>query len=145
MGVAIGQSPGEKNNVTHGWAPGWEKWGDNEPSGFGKFGRAWLLHQNIHPGILRNDAATYSDWRSPHIDLYFKVNRAQRDWAQTAYDRRQAESGQQWSYYNLYTRNCSDFVEDVLHAAGMRGVPGHAVFWPRELYPILAAEADDGN
>jgi hypothetical protein len=144
MGVAVGDSPGAKIDDTHGWAPGWEFWGKKEPGGFGKFRRAWLQGQDIRPGVLRDDATTYTGWRAPHDDLYFKVNAQQAYVASVAMASRQEQSGQISSYYNLYTRNCAEFVEDVLHAADIPGVPDHAVFWPRELYPILAAETN-GN
>jgi RHS repeat-associated protein len=140
IGVAVGDSPGVKNEDTHGWAPGWEFW-NPEPSGAQKFKLSWLQHKDIHPGVLRDDAGTYKGWRSPHIDLHFKVNMQQASQAMDAYNERMSESRTPQSFYNLYTRNCGQFAEDVLHAAEVPGVPGHAVVWPRVLFPILAADA----
>jgi hypothetical protein len=144
MGVAVGDSPGVKDNDTYGWAPGWEFW-NPEPSGAQKFKLMWLQHRDIHPGVLRDDAATYKGWRSPHLDAYFKVNKQQASQAQDAWNARKNESGWMPGFYNLYTRNCGQFAEDVLHAAEVPGVPGHEIFWPKTLFPILAADAAGQN
>ena len=42
--------------------------------------------------------------------------------------------------YNLFFRNCTGFVETVLHAGGVPGVPHSEVFGPAVLGGILAYE-----
>jgi RHS repeat-associated protein len=144
IGVAIGQKPGARNNDTHGWAPGWEgsPLSPRKPAnGVKKFGTTYVGIP-IHPGILRDDKQTYNDWRSPHVDLYFKVKEQDDNWASFVYNERQGESGTRSSYYDLYTRNCAQFGEDVLSAAQVPGVPGHETLWPHALFVILQGLAD---
>jgi RHS repeat-associated protein len=144
IGVAIGQSPGAKNNDTYGWAPGWEgsPLSPRKPANGGKKFATTYVGIPIHPGILRDDKRTYNDWRSPHVDLYFKVNQSQRNFAKLDFDIRMTQSGLPSSYYDLYTRNCAEFGEDILRDAGVQGVPGHEIFWPHVVFLAMQGLAD---
>jgi hypothetical protein len=53
-----------------------------------------------------------------------------------AMDARTANGG----HYNLIFNNCAQFVEGVLHAGGVSGVPHAEVFGPAILGGILWAE-----
>jgi len=55
---------------------------------------------------------------------------------QAIYSRRPPYQGP----YNMYTNNCAQFVEDVLHAGSVAGVPGHGIFGPYALWDILLAD-----
>jgi len=132
IGVAIGQEPDVKNNDTSGWAPGWEGSPllrrQSEPNGLQKFFKT-MAAIPIHPGVLRDDKLTYTGWKSPHVDLYYKVTQSQRNFAQLDYDIRATQSGLPSSCYDLYTRNCAQFAEDILHDADVPGgVPDHGIF-----------------
>ena len=82
-------------------------------------------------GALRKDQDTYPDGAVQYLRI--PITFEQADAMQQAIDRRQANE----SVYNLIFHNCAEFVEDVLHAGGFAGVPGHSVFFPRVLWSDL--------
>jgi len=73
---------------------------------------------------------------APHSYIHLPISAAQAQAMLGAIDYRTANPGR----YNLLFNNCAGFVESVLHAGGMPGVPDSEVFGPVALGAILAAE-----
>jgi hypothetical protein len=125
VGVAVGF--GQVNDNTQGWATvqHWVMWGP--------------VQMGVPvPGILKDDLATYPG--KPHSYLHIPVDQADANAAQQAITNRANGEDARWEYYDLHTRNCAQFVEDVLHAGNVPDVPNHAVWMPRILWSILDLE-----
>lgn len=73
---------------------------------------------------------------APHSYLHIPITAEQAAQMQGAIDARTANGG----HYNLIFNNCAQFVESVLHAGGISGVPHAEVFGPAILGGILWAE-----
>lgn len=71
---------------------------------------------------------------APHSYLHIPVSAAQAQAMQASMADRKANPG----HYNLLFNNCAGFVESVLHAGGVSGVPHAEIFGPPVLYGILA-------
>ena len=70
---------------------------------------------------------------APHFNVHIPISAAQATAMQAAIDKRTADPGR----YNLFFRNCAGFVESVLHAGGVSGVPHGEVFVPNVLGTML--------
>ena len=70
---------------------------------------------------------------APHFNVHIPITAAQATAMQAAIDKRTADPGR----YNLFFRNCAGFVESVLHAGGVSGVPHGEVFVPNVLGTML--------
>ena len=83
-------------------------------------------------GQLKKDTDTYKDrmkgLAAPRY-LYRSISEEAEDEMESAIKGRSSDGGS----YDLYFRNCAQFVEDVLHAGGVGGVPHKEVFLPRGL------------
>jgi len=83
-------------------------------------------------GQLKKDTDTYKDrmkgLAAPRY-LYMPISEEAEDAMESAIKGRSSDGGS----YDLYFKNCAQFVEDVLHAGGIGGVPHHEVFLPRGL------------
>ena len=73
---------------------------------------------------------------APHSYLHIPVSADQAQAMQAAMAKRTANPGR----YNLLFNNCAGFVESVLHAGGVSGVPHSEIFGPPVLYGILSLE-----
>lgn len=73
---------------------------------------------------------------APHSYIHIPISAMQADHMRTAMLNRTADAG----HYNLLFRNCAGFVESVLHAGGVQGVPHSEVFGPAVLGAVLAYE-----
>jgi RHS repeat-associated protein len=73
---------------------------------------------------------------APHSYLHIPISADQAAAMRGAMDARTANGG----HYNLIFNNCAQFVESVLHAGGVSGVPHAEVFGPAILGGILWAE-----
>lgn len=73
---------------------------------------------------------------APHSYLHIPISADQAAAMRGAMDARTANGG----HYNLIFNNCAQFVEGVLHAGGVSGVPHAEVFGPAILGGILWAE-----
>lgn len=63
---------------------------------------------------------------APHSYLHIPISSQQAGQMQFAIDQRSFNPGS----YNLIFNNCAQFVESVLHADGVKGVPHGEVFSP---------------
>jgi hypothetical protein len=68
-----------------------------------------------------------------HSYLHIPISDAQAAAMQRAIEDRRGNPGS----YSLYFRNCAGFVEYVLHAGGVGGVPHSEIFFPPVLYGML--------
>jgi RHS repeat-associated protein len=73
---------------------------------------------------------------APHTYTHIPISAHQAQAMQTAMANRTANAG----HYNLLFNNCAGFVESVLHAGRVSGVPHAEIFGPPVLYGILAYE-----
>jgi len=73
---------------------------------------------------------------APHSNIHIPISADQAAAMRTAIADRTANPGR----YNLLFNNCAGFVESVLHAGGVSGVPHSEVFGPMVLGGILAYE-----
>jgi len=73
---------------------------------------------------------------APHSYLHIPITADQAAAMQKAMADRVANRG----HYNLIFNNCAQFVESVLHAGGVSGVPHAEVFGPAILAGVLWAE-----
>jgi hypothetical protein len=71
---------------------------------------------------------------APHSYLHIPVSAAQAQAMQASMADRKANPG----HYNLLFNNCAGFVESVLHAGGVSGVPHAEIFGLPVLYGVLA-------
>lgn len=71
-----------------------------------------------------------------HHYIHIPISAAQAEAMQTAIADRTANPGR----YNLLFNNCAGFVEGVLHAGGVSGVPHGEIFEPGVLGGILLLE-----
>jgi RHS repeat-associated protein len=97
----------------------------------------WVMHGPVQagipvPGILKDDLKTYPG--KPHSYIHIEADKADADAMQQAINNRMPPYK---GVYDLYANNCAQFVEDVLHAGNVAGVPGHEVFEPKVLWWIL--------
>ena len=86
-----------------------------------------------------DDIAQHTDANghvAPHSNIRIPITAEQAKAMQAAMDSRRDNPG----HYNLFFRNCTGFVESVLHAGGVSGVPHAEVFGPVVLGGILAVE-----
>lgn len=74
---------------------------------------------------------------APHFYLHINITADQAGWMQAAMAKRTANAG----HYNLIFNNCAGFVESVLRAGKVSGVPHREIFGP----PILGAILWYGN
>jgi RHS repeat-associated protein len=68
-----------------------------------------------------------------HFDQHIPISAASAAAMQRAIEVRRGNPGS----YSLYFRNCAGFVEHVLHAGGVGGVPHSEIFFPPVLYGML--------
>ncbi len=73
---------------------------------------------------------------APRSDIRIAITASQAATMKAAMAKRTADPGR----YNILFRNCAGFVESVLHAGGVQGVPHSEVFGPAVLGAILAYE-----
>lgn len=76
---------------------------------------------------------------APHGYIHIPVTADQAAAMQSAINARDPSTGN-GGHYNLIFNNCAQFVESVLHAGGVSGVPHAEVFGPAILGGILWAE-----
>jgi len=69
-------------------------------------------------------------------DIRIAITATQAAAMKAAMAKRTADAG----HYNIFFRNCAGFVESVLHAGGVQGVPHSWVFGPAVLGAVLAYE-----
>ena len=97
-------------------------------------------------GQLKQDTETYSDRMSglatPQY-FYRSLTDQQFDSMQSAIGTRDdsTDHSRNVGNYDLYFRNCAQFVEDVLHAGGISGIPHNELFAPRGLRFLLEMES----
>ncbi|WP_263415228.1 RHS repeat domain-containing protein [Terriglobus albidus] len=70
---------------------------------------------------------------APHSYLHIPISADQAAAMQAAMAARTADPG----HYNLFFNNCAQFVESVLHAGGVRGIPHGEIFGPPILFGAL--------
>lgn len=73
---------------------------------------------------------------APHSYMHIPISASQAAEMKAAMADRTANPG----HYNIIFNNCAGFVESVLHAGGVSGVPHAEVFGPAVLGAILAYE-----
>ena len=73
---------------------------------------------------------------APHSYIHIPISAAQAQVMVAAMAHRTDNAGR----YNLVFRNCAGYVESVLHAGGVSGVPHAEIFGPAALGAILAFE-----
>jgi hypothetical protein len=73
---------------------------------------------------------------APHSYLHIPVSALQAKMMEVAMENRTENPGR----YNLLFNNCADFVESVLHAGRVSGVPHSEIFAAPVLYGILSLE-----
>jgi RHS repeat-associated protein len=83
---------------------------------------------------LESDQAMHAaDARVSYLNI--PISDASYQAMRTAISNREENPGR----YNLIFRNCSDFVEDVLHAGNVPGVPHNEIFIPKLVWSMLQA------
>jgi RHS repeat-associated protein len=108
----------------------------------------FVLYLTGYPfaGQLKKDRTTYKDRMSglaaPRY-LYMPISDDEDEEMKSAIGDRDnlTDPSKDVGNYDLYFRNCAQFVEDVLHAGGVRGVPHKEVFMPRGLRLLLLLES----
>jgi len=89
------------------------------------------------PGKVQDDIAVHTNPTThelaPHSYLHIAISAVSAQAMKQAIASRQNHAG----LYNLYFRNCAGFVEHVLHAGGVGGVPHSEIFFPPGLYGML--------
>jgi hypothetical protein len=90
-------------------------------------------------GTVENDIEhhTHEDGTTaPHYHIRIPISADQARWMQEAIEKRMHEPGR----YNLIFRSCAGYVQSILHAGQVRGVPHSEIFIPIVLAPLLAYE-----
>lgn len=98
------------------------------------------------PGQLKHDTDTYIDRMSglatPRY-FYRSISDQQFDSMQSAIGTRDdiTDPSKNVGNYDLYFRNCAQFVEDVLHSGKISGIPHKEIFAPLGLRLLLEMES----
>jgi RHS repeat-associated protein len=96
-------------------------------------------------GQLKVDTDTYSDRMSGLATptyFYRSISDQKFDAMQSAIGTRDGkDTSKNIGNYDLYFRNCAQFVEDVLHAGGISGIPHNEIFAPLGLRLLLEMES----
>ena len=87
-------------------------------------------------GRIEDDAIMHPG-QTP-IMLYLSITKDQAD-AMNSYIFGRGQPGQAGNY-NLMFNNCADYVEDVLHAGSVGGIPHNEIFGPMILWGVLQYE-----
>jgi RHS repeat-associated protein len=85
---------------------------------------------------VENDIAQHTDGKgnvASHYYIYIPISQKQSERMAAAIDSRRADAGR----YNLLFRNCTGFVESVLHTGKVPGVPHSEIFVPNIFGPML--------
>jgi hypothetical protein len=89
------------------------------------------------PGRVQNDIQTHTNQATgevaPHKILHIAISAKSAGEMSQAIKDRFNHPGP----YNLYFRNCAGFVEHVLHAGGVGGVPHSEIFFPPVAFGML--------